>query len=94
MTTYEMCETPLLTLGAKTAADLMVPHIVSVPGTATLPEAVALLTEQRISAVPVLDGNGQAVGVLSLSDIVGHDCQTYTHLQPGPRSPRRMCASS
>jgi CBS domain-containing protein len=84
MTTYEICETPLLTLGAKTAADLLVPNLVSVPVTATLPEAVTLLTEKRISAVPVLE-NGQPVGVLSLSDIVGHDCRKYAHLQTGSK---------
>jgi hypothetical protein len=62
MTTYEMCETPLLTLGAKTAADMMVPHIVSVPVTGTLPEAAALLPEQRISAVPVTMGTAKQLG--------------------------------
>jgi CBS domain-containing protein len=80
---YESIETAVLTLEAKTAADLMMPNIVWVPITATVPEAVALLTKKGISAVPVLDNNGQAVGVLSLSDIVAHDSEKYAHLQPG-----------
>lgn len=85
MTTYETSATPVLTLEAKTAADLMVPKIVWVRPTTTVPEAVAMLIEKRISAVPVLDENGQPVGVVSLSDIVAHDCQKYAYLQPGQK---------
>jgi CBS domain-containing protein len=62
MTAYEIDKTPILTLEAKTAADLMVPKIEWIRVTATVPEAVALLTKKRISAVPVLDANGQPVG--------------------------------
>jgi CBS domain-containing protein len=83
MTAYEIEKTPILTLEAKIAGDLMVPKIEWIRVTATVPEAVALLTKKRISAVPVLDANGQPVGVLSLSDIVAHDYEKYAHLQPG-----------
>jgi CBS domain containing-hemolysin-like protein len=83
MIAYETGEIPFLTLKAKTAADLMVPNIVWVPVTATVPETVALLTEKHISALPVLDESGQPAGVVSLSDIVAHDYQKYGHLQPG-----------
>jgi len=85
MIANETSETPVLTLEAKTAADLMVPHIVSVPVTATVAEAVALLTEKNISAVPVLDENCQPVGVVSLSDVVAHDCQKDAYLEPGQK---------
>jgi CBS domain-containing protein len=83
MTRYAMDETPVLTLEAKTAAEMMAPNVVSVPDTATVPEVVALLIEKRISAVPVLDKTGQPAGVVSLSDIVAHDREQYAHLQAG-----------
>lgn len=83
MTDSEKNASTVLTLAAQTAGDLMVPKLVWVRSTTTVPEAVSLLTQKRISAVPVLGENGEAVGVLSLSDIVAHDNQSYAHLQPG-----------
>jgi CBS domain-containing membrane protein len=74
---------PVLALVAKTAADLMTPTIVTIPAAATVPEAVALLIEKNLSAVPVVDQAGKPVGVLSRSDIVAHDRRQYEHLQPG-----------
>jgi CBS domain-containing protein len=90
MTTYESNAAPVLTLEAKTAADLMVPKLVWVRPTTPVPEAVFLLTEKGISAVPVLDEDGEAVGVLSLSDIVAHDNENYAHLQPGEEYYRKQ----
>jgi len=75
-----------MTLDARVAADLMVPQVVSISATASVQDAVALLTERNISAVPVVDRAGQPVGVLSRSDIVAHDCAGYEYLQPGPHS--------
>jgi CBS-domain-containing membrane protein len=83
MNTYATSETPVLTLGAKTAADLMVPHVVCIPDDATVQEAVTLLTDEGVSALPVLDESGDPVGVVSLSDIVAHNCEKYSYLQPG-----------
>jgi CBS domain-containing protein len=72
-----------LTLDAKTAADLMQPNVFSISVDATVPEAVQLLVEKDLSAVPVVDENDHPLGVLSRSDIVAHDCRRYGHLQPG-----------
>jgi len=62
-----------LTLHAETAADLMTPNPVSVRETATIAEAVTLLTVKGISAAPVINDAGHPVGVLSQSDILVHD---------------------
>jgi CBS domain-containing protein len=72
-----------LTLDPKTAAELMTPNVVTVPTTATIRAAAALLTENNVSAVPVVGPDGQPVGVISRSDIVAHDYAEYEYLQPG-----------
>jgi CBS domain-containing protein len=64
-----------LTFNAETAADLMTPNPISIGQNATIEEAAAFLTDQRISAAPVIDDAGRAVGVLSRPDIVGHHRQ-------------------
>src|SRR5437868_3767311 len=66
---------PRLVLEAGTAADLMTPNPVSIRDTATLAEAVSLLTDKGISGAPVIDDAGRPVGVLSRADIVAHDRQ-------------------
>jgi CBS domain-containing protein len=62
-----------LLLHAETAAELMTPNPVSVRDTATVAEAIALLTSKGISAALVIDEAGRPVGVLSRSDILIHD---------------------
>jgi CBS domain-containing protein len=64
---------PRLVLGAETAADLMTPNPVSIRDSATIVEAVSLLTNKGISGAPVIDDSGRPVGVLSRADIVAHD---------------------
>ena len=64
-----------LTLNAATAADLMTPNPLSIRQNATVKEAAAFLTDRRISAAPVIDEAGRAVGVLSRADIVVHHRQ-------------------
>src|SRR6478609_3726231 len=64
-----------LALNAATAADLMTPNPQSIRQNATIKEAAAFLTDRRISAAPVIDDAGRAVGVLSRADIVLHHRQ-------------------
>jgi CBS domain-containing protein len=64
-----------LELHAETAADLMTPNPLSIRQNATIKEAAAFLTDRRISAAPVIDDAGRAVGVLSRADIVVHHRQ-------------------
>jgi len=62
-----------LILRAETAADLMTRNPVSIRDDALLESAAAFLIEREISAAPVIDAAGRAVGVLSHTDIVRHD---------------------
>ncbi len=62
-----------LVLDAATAADMMVRNVVSIEADATVGEAIELLTSKGISAAPVIDEAGRAVGVLSRSDLLIHD---------------------
>ena len=68
-------EATVLSLRAETAADLMSPDPISVRDTATLREAVALLTGKGFAAAPVIDAAGRPVGVLSRSDLLIHEGQ-------------------
>jgi CBS domain-containing protein len=74
---------PILVLDGKTAAEIMTPSLVSLPATATLEEAAALLTDKHLAAVPVLNSNGDAVGVLSRTDLVAHERAQANRLAPG-----------
>jgi CBS domain-containing protein len=76
-----------LTLHGATAADLMTPNPVSIQEEATISEAVTLLADRGLSAVPVVSEAGSPVGVLSRTDIVRHDREKAQLAGPGP-SPR------
>ncbi len=66
---------PRLVLQAESAADLMTPDPVSIRDEASIPEAIAWLTDQGRSAAPVVDETGRPVGVLSQSDLLIHERQ-------------------
>src|SRR5689334_3550006 len=53
-----------------TAADLMTTPVRTIPQETSLREAAHLLTRERISGAPVVDGDGRCIGVLSSSDFV------------------------
>ena len=65
-----------LRLWAETAKDLMTPNPVSIRADATADEAVALLIDKGVGAVPVIDSAGRPVGVLSRSDALVHQRET------------------
>ncbi len=71
-----------LALRAGTAADLMSVSPVSIRDTATVAEAVALLTDKGFSAAPVIDEAGRPVGVVSRTDILVHDREKADYLAP------------
>lgn len=60
-------------LMAETAADLMSPNPISIRDNASVQEAIACLTDRAITAVPVIDKAGRAVGVVSRSDLLIHE---------------------
>jgi len=75
----ERSGTPL-SLKAHVAAELMSPNPVSIAETATLREALALLTDKGFSAAPVIDEAGRPVGVLSRTDLLIHQRECVHHL--------------
>jgi CBS domain-containing protein len=52
------------------AKDVMTQHVVSVAEDAPVHEVVGLLLKNRISAVPVVDGAGRVVGIVSEGDLL------------------------
>ena len=71
-----------LSLHAQTAADLMMPNPISVRASATIPEAIQLLTDKGYSAAPVIDKAGRPIGVLSRADILVHDREAVDYVAP------------
>jgi CBS domain-containing protein len=62
-----------LLLAAETAAHLMTANPVSIRAEAAVAEAIALLTDRRSSAAPVINEAGQPVGVVSRADVLIHE---------------------
>jgi CBS domain-containing protein len=58
--------------GDLTAKDIMAKRIITVSPTAPLSEVERLLTENRISGMPVTDSSGRAIGVVSYRDLLDH----------------------
>jgi CBS domain-containing protein len=58
---------------AETAADLMTPNPISIRDIASVHEAITCLTDKAVTAVPVIDEAGRAVGVISRSDLLIHE---------------------
>ena len=73
-----------LMLHADTAADLMVPNPISLRAEADVAEAIALFTEKRITAAPVIDEAGRPIGVVSRSDLLIHQCEHDRHRSAKP----------
>jgi len=55
-----------------TAADVMEAEVVTVSRSAPLSEVERLLTEHRISGMPVVDVSDRAIGVVSYRDLLEH----------------------
>ena len=55
-----------------TAADVMTTTVVTVSPETPVPEVARLLHENHISGVPVVDGGGNVLGVVSEGDLIGH----------------------
>jgi CBS domain-containing protein len=62
-----------LVLNLQTAAELMTPEPITVRAGAAVKEAVGMMVDRGVSALPVVDDDGRPVGVLSQTDIVIHD---------------------
>jgi CBS domain-containing protein len=73
---------PRLILPEAKAADLMTPSPVSIRESATVREAIDLLTRREISGAPVIDEAGRPVGVVSRGDILVHDREAVDFAGP------------
>lgn len=51
-------------------AELMRTNLITVAADATIADAIAILADARVSALPVLDRTGRAVGVLTSRDLL------------------------
>jgi CBS domain-containing protein len=59
--------------GDYTAADLMTRRVVTVTMSDSLRDVMALLVEHRVSGAPVVNADGECVGVVSATDILGYE---------------------
>ncbi len=61
--------------------DVMSKHVVAVSPADTLHEALELIVENRVSALPVVDGREHCVGMLSTSDLIDltHELDDEVH---------------
>lgn len=73
-----------MVLKAATAADLMTANPISIRGHATVPEALALLSDHEFSAVPVINREAHPIGVLSRTDLVRFERERIEFLQRNP----------
>lgn len=80
----EMIAAHSMVLRARTAEDVMSPNPISIRDTATIREAIELLSDRNFSAAPVIDEPGRPVGVVSEGDILIHLREAPTHVPTTP----------
>lgn len=64
------------------AADIMRRNVVTIHDDADVRDLAALLSEKRISGVPVVDADDRLVGVVSASDLVRHQLEARSEARP------------
>ena len=57
----------------QTAADIMQRHVVTIGLRGSLQEALALMTENHVTGLPVVGGNSKCIGLISASDILSYE---------------------
>jgi arabinose-5-phosphate isomerase len=53
-------------------SEVMTPHPYTIPAGARVAEAVALMRRHKISELPVVDARGRPLGLLDITDLIGH----------------------
>lgn len=72
-------------MGRLTAKDIMTQDVLEVKADWSLHRLVEFLSENLISGAPVISEDGRLIGVVSLTDILGHDTLPEKYLEPhGP----------
>jgi CBS domain-containing protein len=83
-----------MTLVADTASQLMTTNPVSINATASIQEAVALMTDRGFSAAAAIDEAGRPVGVITRTDLLIHQREQVRHArlqdQSGWEAPARL----
>jgi CBS domain-containing protein len=82
MTRATIPKPAVLVLNAQTAEELMAPNPISLRADATIPEALALMTDRGFTAAPVIDEAGRPIGVLSRTDVLIHEREQLRHAVP------------
>jgi CBS domain-containing protein len=70
----------------QTVADIMTARPTTVPVTASMREAAAILTELRVQRLPVVDADGMLVGLLSSTDVM-RDLRRIIRNLPASKEP-------
>jgi CBS domain-containing protein len=76
----------IVPLSSRRVADFMSADVVSVDTDAALREVIETMLEQRIGALPVLDGEGNVAGIISYTDVLR---ATLSQLEPQREAPRK-----
>jgi len=66
-----------------TAADYMQRDIITVTRNDTLREALALMTENHVTGLPVMDKNERCVGLITASDILNYEQESLDEAAEG-----------
>jgi acetoin utilization protein AcuB len=61
------------TVQQRVAADIMQRDMVTVAPSDTLRDALALMTENHVTGLPVMDGKSRCIGLITASDILGFE---------------------
>lgn len=59
------------------ARDIMTPNPVTISPDTTVTDAAHLMTEKRVGALPVVDGKGALVGLVSEGDLIMQDVRVH-----------------
>ncbi|MDJ0725957.1 MAG: CBS domain-containing protein [Prochloraceae cyanobacterium] len=65
---------------SKTVAEVMTPNPITVEPETDLNQAIKIMAEKQISGLPVVDGEGKLIGVISETDLMWQE----TGLEPPP----------
>jgi CBS domain-containing protein len=81
-------EADLIGKSGATVGDVMTVPAVTVPESTTLERVAEQLTQQRIRRLPVVDANGQLVGVVSRRDVLAWAASRVPDVSPRSSAPR------
>ncbi len=62
--------------------DCMKRNVISIPATATIRQAAALVVERHIGLLPVVDQQGKPIGVVRLGDLLSLELPDFFNLLP------------